>query len=238
MQFTKIGDPRKKSAYVAEQVLCAIKDGTYRVGDKLPAERELAEQVGVSRNSVREALSALQIIGIIESRAGDGTYIRKSAGDRLEIGQALILVKEGKNLLEIWEARREIETSLVKLAIDRASPQAIDKIEVILGRMREATRAKDSVEYLSANRDFHVAIAEAADNPPLRNALCALMEIITQQLLEKVNLGYVLESIEKSLNEHRDILGAIKDQDKEAGAKTMKVHFEELEKYLKRRYDE
>lgn len=238
MPFTKIGDPRKKSVYVAKQILGAIREGEYQVGDKFPSERVIAEQMDVSRNSIREALSALQIIGIIESRAGDGTYIRKSVEDKFDVGQALTLVKEGKNLLEIWEARREIETSLVKLAIDRASTQAIDKIEVIVVEMRKATHAKDSVGYLNANRDFHLAIAGAADNPPLRNALCALMEITTQQLLEGVNLGYVLESIEKSLKEHRDILDAIKDRDKEAGTKTMKIHFEELEKYLKGRYNE
>lgn len=236
MAFTKIGERRKKSAYIAEQILDAISQGEYQIGDRLPAERVIAEQMDVSRNSVREALSALQILGIIESRAGDGTYVRNSVGDKLDIVQALTLMKEGEDLLEVWEARKEIETSLVKLAIDRASPKDLNKIEGILEEMRKATYAKDSVGYLDANKDFHLAIGRAADNLPLKNALRSLMEITTQQLLEEVNLGYVLESIEKSFKEHEDIFNAIRDQDKEAGTKAMKIHFEELERYLGSRY--
>ncbi|MDR7465382.1 MAG: GntR family transcriptional regulator, partial [Armatimonadota bacterium] len=74
---------KKKSTHVAEQILQAIMSGQYRVGDRLPPERVLAEEMGVSRPSVREALSALQIVGVVASRVGDGTYVR-SAVDTAE----------------------------------------------------------------------------------------------------------------------------------------------------------
>lgn len=150
---------------------------------------------------MRETLSALQILGIIESRPGDGTYVRGSVSDGLDLGEALYVAKAGEDLLEIWEARREIEKSLTKLAINRATPKDLDAIESLLDEMRKPIHAEDSAGYLSANTKFHLAIATAANNLPLKNALRALMEIATQQLLEEINLGYVLESIEKFSDE-------------------------------------
>ena len=78
MPFQEVGQAKKKATYVAEQIIDAIKQGAYQIGDKLPSERDIAKQMKVSRNSVREALSALQILGVIESRPGTGTYIRNS----------------------------------------------------------------------------------------------------------------------------------------------------------------
>jgi len=233
VQFQEINQPKTKATYVAEQIVEVLKTGKYKVGDHLPSERDIAGQMKVSRNSVREALSALQIIGVIESRSREGIYIRLFALDHLNIGKALHLVKASEDLLEMWEARREIETSIVKLAISRASSKELNKINNILEQMREATYAKDTVGYLSSNTQFHLAIAEAADNLALQEALNALMGITTQQLLEDVNIGYVLESIDKSFKEHQAIFNAIKMCIEEAGAQAIRVHFEELEKYFR-----
>ena len=234
--FEEIIETKRKSTYVAEQILAAIRQGEYKEGDRLPPERALAEQMNVSRNCVREALSVLQISHILESKVGSGTYVRNPAGANIDIGQALTVVKEGEDLLEIWEARKEIESSLIRLAIDRINPDKLDKIHNILEVMRKKTQKEDSVGYLDANKDFHLAIANAADNLPLKNALCALMEITTQQLLEEVNLGYVLESIDKSFEKHEDIYNAIKKQNKRAAVEMIRIHFEELERYFREKY--
>jgi len=74
--------------------MSAIKQGEYQIGDKLPSERDIAEQMKVSRNSVREALSALQIVGVIESRPGTGTYIRNNVMDKANIDQAVTFVEK------------------------------------------------------------------------------------------------------------------------------------------------
>ena len=238
MPFQEIEPRKTKAMYVAKQILDTIKQGEYPVGSRLPPERLLAEQMKVSRNSVREALSALQIIGITESRTGEGTYVRNLVQDKVDIGQALSALKEGEELFEIWEARKEIESSLIRLAIDRINSNKVKTIHDILEKMREKTQKEDSVGYLKVNRDFHLAIANAADNVPLKNAFCALMEITTQQLLEKVNLGYVLESIKKSFQEHEDIYNAIKEQDKKAGIAAVETHFGELENYFGSKYQQ
>jgi len=236
MPFQEIEPKKTKAMYVVEQIIGAIKQMEYSVGSRLPSERLIAEQMKVSRNSVREALRALQIVGIIESRTGEGTYVRSLIRDKVDIGQALTALKEGEDLFEIWDARKEIETSLVRLAIERITSESLSNIHYILEKMSQAKQSGDSIGYLEANKDFHLAIAEAAKNVPLKNALRALMEITTQQLLEEVNLGYVIESIEKSFREHEDIFNAIQKQDKKAAISIINIHFEVLEKYFKKQY--
>ncbi len=236
MPFREIESKKTKAMYVAEQIIDSLRNKEFPVGSQLPSERQIAEQMKVSRNSVREALSALQIIGIIESRTGEGTYVRDSVQEEVDIGQALTTLRKEQDLFEIWEARKEIEGSLVRLAIDRINPDKLAQIQSILERMREAMQTGDTVAYLDTNRAFHVAVAEAADNALLKNALCALMKITTQQLSEEVNLGYVLESIRKSFNEHEAIYNAIREQDKRLALKAIRTHFKELERYFKVKY--
>ena len=75
MPFKHIEEPKKKSVNVAEEIMRAIREGEFKPGENLPAERKMAAQMGVSRNSIREALSALQIVGMVESKAGSGNYV-------------------------------------------------------------------------------------------------------------------------------------------------------------------
>ena len=236
MSFQEIKQVKTKGTYVAEQIMSAVEQGEYQIEDKLPSERAIAEQMKVSRNSVREALSALQILGIIESRAGAGTYIRSSVKNKVNIDRVVSFVEKSEDLFEVWEARKEIEDSLVKFAIKRASKGDIDKIVGALREMREATLAKDTIRFLNANTDFHLSVAKAADNLPLMNALRPLLEITTQELLEELALGYVWQEIEECLVGHETIAEAIQKHDRKAGAKAVTVHFDELEKYSRGRY--
>jgi GntR family transcriptional repressor for pyruvate dehydrogenase complex len=117
MAFQKIATKRK-SVRVAEQITEAIRKNVYNTGDRLPPERLIAEQMGVSRPSVREALSALQIAGVLESRAGDGTYV-VSRADRQDAG--ILLLEEEESPVEALEARRVIERAIAQAAArDRA----------------------------------------------------------------------------------------------------------------------
>lgn len=236
MSFQEIEQVKTKGTYVAEQIMSAIKQGEYQIGDKLPSERDVAEQMKVSRNSVREALSALQILGVIESRPGTGTYICNSIMDKVNIGQVVTFVEKSEDLFKVWEARKEIEDSLVKFAIDRANKEDIDKIAGALAAMRKATLAEDYDGFLCANTYFHLSVAEAADNPPLMSALRLLLEITAQELLEELKLGYVWQEVEECFAGHEAIAEAIQKHDRKAGAKAVTAHFDELEKYSSGRY--
>jgi len=100
MSFQEIKQAKTKGTYVAEQIMSAIEQGEYQIGDKLPSERAIAEQMKVSRNSVREALSALQKLGAIESRAGTGTYIRNGVKNKFNIDQVVTLWKKARIYLK------------------------------------------------------------------------------------------------------------------------------------------
>src|SRR6056297_2305135 len=108
MNFKKIEEPKRKSSSVAEQIIDAINRLEFALGDRLPSERRIAEQMDVSRNSVREALSALQVIEVVETKAGSGTYV-KNLPNEVNITNALNMAQAGEDLLEVWEARREVE---------------------------------------------------------------------------------------------------------------------------------
>jgi len=124
----------------------------------------------------------------------------------------------------------------VKLAIDRATSEDLASITRDLEEMRDAVRAQDPQGYLAANRKFHLSITDSANNLPLASALRALQSFTNKELLNDVNVRYVVDGMEKSLREHEDILGAICDRDKGGGINAIQTHFTELESYFESKY--
>jgi len=111
MTFEKLTQTRfkKKSSFIADQILRLINSGRYKVGTKLPSERIITEQMGVSRPSLREAISALQIVGILETRPGDGTYVSAPAATEDLMRQALTVLEEHDSPFENMQARKAME---------------------------------------------------------------------------------------------------------------------------------
>ena len=233
MAFDKIQEPRRRSSYVAEQIIDAIDNGVYQPGDRLPSERKIADQMGVSRNSVREALSALQIVEVVETKAGSGTYI-KSQPQEVNISDALNMAKTGEDLLEVWEARREVEIALAKLAWKRAGDQSLEEIRVILSRLEEAARENNYERYVEENANFHMKIAELAENSYLKDALKSLLGVTEEHLLKDM-VGDYESYMKKSLESHRDIVHVIDNGPLEEVGSVMTFHFQQLENYLKER---
>jgi GntR family transcriptional repressor for pyruvate dehydrogenase complex len=233
MAFRKIEEPRKKSANVAEEIVRAIRAGEFKPGEGLPAERKMATEMGVSRNSVREALSALQIVGVVESRAGSGTYVASHAG-KVDIDLALSMARDSEDLLEIWEARREIEKILARMALRRAEEEDLDDLRSSLQVFEEAVAKGDYQEYHRANENFHLIIADLADNIYLKNALVALMEVTGEHLLKNMVPDYH-EYMKKSLSIHQRLLNLIHRGDERDIERAVDRHFLELEEYLEER---
>jgi len=229
---------KKKSTNVAEQIIEAISKGRYQVGDRLPPERKIAEEMGVSRVPVREALSALQIVGIVEIVVGEGTYIRRSAESTLVKSQALSLLEENESPFEAYRARKIFEAAIIDTAIDQAAQEDLTKIEGVLKRMDEAVDRKDFNGYFKANRDFHLAIAQATNNSPMRNIVDYLLSILDQQIWKEAAQKYFsnYEHIKEYLQRHHRIFEAIKDKDKKRARTEIESHFDEtvveVKKYL------
>lgn len=227
---------KKKSTHAAEQILEAIRRGTFRVGDKLPAERELAERMGISRPLVREALSALQIVGILESRPGDGTYVRRAVS-AAEANPALCLLEESESLQDAFEARRLLEEGIVTLACRKAEADDLQRLQEALTEMAQAAARKDFEALNRANRRFHLALAQATHNGLLVRALEPLLEVMHQQLPLKVRESFYRDEdrrFAKTFAVHRELVEALVAQDRQRARQLMRRHFDLLEEDLNR----
>ena len=221
----RISTVAKKSAYVAKWLISAVKKGEWKVGDRLPPERTIAERLNVSRTAVREALSSLQIVGLVEARVGDGNYIVALIEEEIAIDEAVAALQESKSLVEVWEARKILEVVLAKLAVKKATEEDIRSIERCLSQMKEAIGKREQDEYLTANNNFHLAIAEAGKNTFLKKALVPLLEITTHQLVAKISKEYIAVHAADIVNKHQDILNAIKEHDRDAMIELTPSHF-------------
>ncbi|MCM3699560.1 FadR/GntR family transcriptional regulator [Paenibacillus macerans] len=183
----------------------------YKSGDKLPTERELSEHFGVGRSSVREALSGLKALGIIEVRQGSGCYVK-------EINLAsLLLPIQGqlynKRILveEIMETRVAIELEIIRQAVKRATPIMLDKIESYLTSVEQ-----DSAQHFA----FEQLLAEMAGN-----RILIMMQSLVHELWRDItSKGWRRRSMEISHQEHMDIFRSIKNRDLPAALTKMENH--------------
>ena len=237
MPFEQVPRQKKRSAIVVEQILAAIQVGEFTEGSKLPSERELTEKMGVSRNSIREALSALQLSGILETHTGSGTYVAQQRTTGIESSRLLDQVRKSLDLIKVWEARREIEVSLVRLVVERADLTCLDKVSEALIQMQLAIdNSVDAREYLDLNKCFHYAIADCADNPPLREAYGILEGFTHDEMLHEPNQGFITHGMSVSQKDHEEIVAALLDSDANRAVSAVRIHYGGLEKYIKRQY--
>ena len=172
--FTKVATPgfTKKSSLIAEQILTSIKIGSYPPGSRLPAERLIAEQMNVGRPAVREAISALQISGVLESRPGDGTYVAAELPPGMNGETGIAVLEESDSPFEALQARKAMEIGVVYLAVACASDEDIRRIQRVWARKRKMAMSGNYRGFIEHGRDFHLAIAEAtgsrADRQPDR----------------------------------------------------------------------
>jgi GntR family hexuronate regulon transcriptional repressor len=216
---TSTADTRKLYQQVATSVAAGIAAGQYRVGTRLPSERDLAEEFGVSRPTVREAMIALEIRGLVEARPGSGIYVTEAApanggpAPELDIGA-----------FELTEARRLFEGEACALAAGVITDEELAELEVILRDMvGENTLATSIGEH--ADRRFHTTIARATRNSAIvmvvenlwdlryRSPLCAAM------LARARHVG-----VRPLIEDHREILDALTKRDPRAARAAMRAH--------------
>ena len=209
---------------IVRQVKAMIAEGRLKSGDRLPPERDLAEKFVVSRTSVREALRALESLGLVEIRAGEGTFIREVSIDALVEPLALLMASQHEATGELFEARRLLEPSLASLAAGRATPEEIQEMERILQEQaREIAAGRTG---LAQDAQFHAAIGVAAHNRAITRIAHAVMDLLTQSREESLNTpGRPTRSHE----DHRRVLAAIRARDAAAAHRAMLEHIEAVE---------
>ena len=211
---------------VSGRIEALIREEDIKPGERLPAERDLAAKLGVSRTSLREALIALELGGVVEVRGGSGVYVSEQAAQKSARPAA------GPGPFEVLAARRMVEVEVAALAAKNATPAAVDAILVAVEQMEQNQENLGANE--SADRDFHLAIARAAGN----SALVGVIEYLWNQrgtLWHKLTEHFQTEELrQQTLLDHRAILAAIASQDV-AGARTaMRAHLDRVTRTFSR----
>jgi len=226
MAFEKVR-PRKVTAIAAEQVVEAIQRGDYPVGSKLPSEFELAEQMGVSRPSIREALSALQAMEIIESRPGSGNFVLRLPTSSEE-ADAVLLIESEAGCREVMEARQTLEPPVAALVASNRVPGVIETLRGILEEMRSHAEKDEFEAYLDADKMFHLALANAAGNSLVTSALTPLLDTMEQRVYREFTRQYYLKDttdLTHVADLHREIVEAIIEGDSETAFSRMVEHW-------------
>lgn len=213
-------EPQRLYRQIAEQLRSLITQGEFAAGGRLPAERDLARQLGVSRPSVREALIALEVEGWVEVRTGSGVYVLP----RPERGAGKIPPTEW-GPLELIRARRVIEGEIASLAAQHAKRKHVAAIKEAIAHMREDT-GRD-VAPLAGDRAFHTAVAAACDNVVLLETVQTFWDARRGPLFER--LGDYFETVPSwrmAIAEHEAVLAAIQARDPAAARAAMQSHMD------------
>lgn len=205
--------------------------GVMKPGEKLPPERILAEQLGVSRNVLRRALKVLSAKNLIRSTHGGGNYVNEVIGSQMTDPIANLLRENSQALDDFIEFRSEFEGSTAYLAAERATPHDIKTLELIFDRMEAAHLAQDLRIEAVLDADFHMAIAELSHNIVFIHISHSLRVLMQQELL---NTRLVLFDEENGtrgavdrqlvLEQHRAILSGICERNSEKAAAAMRDH--------------
>jgi GntR family transcriptional repressor for pyruvate dehydrogenase complex len=201
---------------VIEQLRAYATDAGLKTGDKLPPERELADRLGVSRVSIKQAIVALEVQGLLEVRHGGGTYLRR---DSLDVEPIDVLVDRKRRLPDVLEAREALETKLAELAAGRRTDEDLAEIDSALTQMRaEIETGEFGVD---GDRRFHAAVTAAAHSALMAQFMRSMAERIAESRQESLQQpGRPV----RSLGQHQRIADAIRAGDGAAAAAAMRRH--------------
>lgn len=225
-----------KNAKVYEQVIEQIKtmiiSGSLQKGDKLPSERELVDQLKVSRTSIREALRALEIVGLIKCKQGEGNFIRDNFDNSLFEPLSLVFMLEKSNKEDIIEVRRIIEVEAAALAAKRITEDQLKNLEYTIDEIKNI---EDEKILLKLDKNFHYEIAQASNNFILLNIInsCStLIDSLIQNTRYKIEIMENFDNKQELLDQHEKIYLALKKRDSKLASKLMNEHLEFSERFL------
>lgn len=208
----------KRATVLIEFIMEALKDGRFERGSKLPSEHELMRQTGISRGSVREALSAMELVGVIRRQRGGGTYIRNSSPSVWGVDSKELFfefLKDAENnhhSFSAYEARIIFEPRVAAIAAQRVQKANLEEFTRILELMRDSVDKKNSEVMVQSDLDFHVAIAKSTQNEVVAKSMRRIIEMAGAQMFRT----YQRTNPKAIYEEHKGIFEAIRDGESEA----------------------
>jgi GntR family transcriptional regulator, transcriptional repressor for pyruvate dehydrogenase complex len=214
--------PREaRSTEVARRLLDYLLSGSIKTGERIPSERQLAAQLGVGRSAVRDALRPLLLLGVVDARQGDGTYLRQPESSLLPQAVEWGLLLGEHTTIDLIEARAYIEVALAELAASRRTRADLQQMESLLRQM--AQPGVTGSEFNEADLAFHLAIAQASGNTVLFGTIASIRTLLRVWI---TRVTAAASSTKRSYEEHVPVFEAIRASDPAAAAAAMRAHME------------
>jgi len=230
MQYRQIR-PKKIYEEVADSILEMIKAGQLKPGDKLDSVEALAKNFNVGRSAIREALSGLRTMGLVEMKQGEGTYVKSFDPTKFKLPVTAAFLMKQNDVKELYELRKVLEAGTAGIAAkvhNEAELIPIEKALIVMGN----AKGNDAIAS-SADIDFHMAIANATHNTLLINLMGSISELISETIRETRKVILYSEHQTESLYiEHERIFNAIKDRNQEQAQQYMYEHLENVNQLL------
>ncbi|MCA1055683.1 FadR family transcriptional regulator [Rossellomorea aquimaris] len=236
MNYKRI-KPRKIYEEVAEALIDMIKSGQLKSGDKLESVQQLAENFQVGRSAVREALSALRAMGLVEMHQGEGTYVREFDSKMLSLPVYIAVLMKKDDVKNLLEVRRILEVGAVQAAAERRTAEQLAEIKEALDQMEAANDQELGEE---ADFRFHMSIAKASQNELLIGLMNNVSEMMVTTMRETRRLWLYSEksTLDRLWKDHQEIYQAIEAQDGPQAQKVMLRHLQSVEEVLMNYFDE
>jgi GntR family transcriptional repressor for pyruvate dehydrogenase complex len=224
---------QKLYTQIVEQFVEMIKRGEFEPGQKLPSERALSHKLNVSRTSLREALIALQMMGVVEIKPNQGTYITDKTVP--PILKEVAYINLGESPFQILQARKAIEPNIAALAASQCDDESLHHIESILTQIKNTIydHTLDLELYNELDCDFHITIAKATQNPILIGIGYIINNLMSQELwmtLIKNTSNATQSGQQEGFSGHEAVFSAIKSGNPHNAKKAMKDHLDWVEK--------
>jgi len=212
---------------IIDEIGRLIAEGKLKPGDQLPSENDLSRMFNVSRTTLRQALKALDVMGVLIMNPGARTYLSFSDSKLLINPMKFMTLMHNVDLRELFETRKLVEVTLVKLAAKKASKQDIEKMDKLLVDAKNAIN--DREQHLHYEIKFHETIFMASGN----KILTALMASINNLLLEsREKTTRLMKNLDLTMKQHYEILNAIKNHDPEKAGEIMMEHLNFVESFI------
>lgn len=231
MQYKKI-KPKKIYEEVADAIHGMIRSGELKPGDKLDSVQQLAENFQVGRSAIREALTALRAMGLIEIRQGEGTYVREFETEQISFPLSTAILMNADDTAHLLEVRKILEAGTAFSSAQRRTELQLQAMEEALEEMKLANGNEELGE--KADLQFHLAIAESSHNPLLLSLMNHVSGLIGETMKETRRLWLYSKqtTTDRLHDEHYAIYQAIKEQDAEKARTLMLTHIENVEDIL------
>jgi GntR family transcriptional repressor for pyruvate dehydrogenase complex len=216
---------KKVIEYIKKQIMA----GELSIGEKLPAERELSEMIGISRNSVREAIRTLDVMGVISSQHGAGNYVTGNFENNLVESLSMAFLLNRINYRQISELRRALEMQALSLAIDNITSQEIRQLEEIASQLEKTTEPNNVI----LDKKLHYNIALASRNTLIISILQALSEVIDQFIIDLRREILNSSSREGLMEAHSKMIRSVVTRNRALAYEAITAHFNIIDEKLR-----